>query len=114
MMAPSPQWADAFQFFINKGWSPVQAAGILGGLRGETENLNTTQSHDNGIGLGIAGWNGARLQGLKNYAASTGQSPTDLNTQLQYVDHELRTSEATAGGLLRQAQTPEAAGQAML
>lgn len=106
--------AAAYNFFIQHGWSPVQAAGILGGLNGETSNLNTTQSHDNGIGYGIAGWNGPRLTGLYQFARQNKESPSDLNTQLGYVDWELRHSEAGAGAVLGQAQNPAQAGQATL
>lgn len=107
----------AYQFFLDQGYTPVQAAGIVGGLRGETADLNTRQVHDGGIGLGIAGWNGPRLNGpngLNAFAAQRGADPHDLNTQLAFVDHELRTSEGAAYNLLRGATTPEAAGDAML
>lgn len=109
-----PSQQAAYGFFRSRGWSPAQAAGIVGGLRGETANLNTSQVHDNGTGLGIAGWNGTRLAGLKDFAASRGTQPTDLQTQLMYVDHELRNGEAKAGDLLRGAKSPGDAGQAML
>src|ERR1035437_8968558 len=101
----------AYQYFIGKGWSAPQAAGIVGGLKGETTNLNPIQSHDNGRGLGIAGWNGDRLSGLVQFAGTQGKSPTDLQTQLDYVDHELRNSESGAGNLLSSATTPKQAGQ---
>lgn len=103
-----------YDFFINKGWLPAQAAGIVGGLRGETENFNPKQLHDNGMGLGIAGWNGDRLAGLRKFAAQNGTSPTDLNTQLEYVNHELHSSEAGAGQLLSMATNPVQAGNATL
>lgn len=110
---PNP-WSGAYQFFLAKGWSHVQAAGIVGGLRGETAGLNPTQTHDQGIGLGISGWNGQRLQALKDFADQRGTTPTDLNTQLEFVHHELNTSEARAGKALHAASTPAAAGNAML
>lgn len=104
----------AMEFYKNRGYSPVQAAGIVGGLRGETANLNTSQVHDGGIGLGIAGWNGDRLKNLNAFAQQKGTSPTDLNTQLEFVDNELRSSEGTAFAQLQAAQSPQQAGQAML
>lgn len=105
---------SAFDFFVQRGWSPVQAAGIVGGLRGETGNLSTTQLHDNGIGIGIAGWNAERRAALNRFAAANGKSATDLQTQLEFVDYELRNNEAEAGALLKAARTPEDAGNAML
>jgi hypothetical protein len=109
----------AYNYFLDKGYSPVQASGIVGGLYGETDNLNTTQKHDmgqvrSGYGLGIAGWNDDRLQGLKEYAAKNGGDIYNLDTQLGYVDHELRTTESGAMSRLQAAKTPAQAGQAML
>lgn len=112
--ARSPTQVAAYNFFLQKGWSPAQAAGIVGGLRGETSNLNASQSHDNGIGLGIAGWNGQRLQGLRDFASAHGTDATDLRTQLEYVNYELHGSEANAGSALSRAQSPQDAGNAML
>ena len=110
----SPRFIDAFTFFKERGWTDVQAAGIAGGLRGETENLNPNQIHDQGIGLGISGWNNERLAALRQFAVRTGGAPNDTLTQLEFVDHELRTNEQSAGALLHSAQTPEQAGQATL
>lgn len=104
----------AYEFFVQKGYTPAQAAGIVGGLRGETAGLNATQIHDNGIGFGIAGWNGDRLQALRDYAKAKGADPSNVGTQLSFLDQELRTTESAAGAKLRAAQTPEEAGQAML
>jgi hypothetical protein len=109
-----PAQVAAYNFFLTKGWSPAQAAGIVGGLRGETSNLNASQSHDNGIGLGIAGWNGQRLQALHSFAAQHGTDATDLRTQLEFVNYELNGPEANAGRALRSAQTPQDAGNAVL
>lgn len=113
-LAGPDRQAAAYRFFLSRGWSPAQAAGIVGGLNGETSNLNTAQRHDGGIGLGIAGWNGPRLHALQQYAATNGASPTSLPVQLGFVDHELRSTEGAAGAALGRAQTPEDAGNAML
>lgn len=104
----------AYQFFLDKGWTPAQAAGIVGGLRGETASLNTTQVHDGGMGIGISGWNGQRRAALSTYAAANKMDPSSLTTQLSFVDYELRNNEKTAGDTLSAATTPEAAGDATL
>lgn len=110
----APRWGAAYQFFIDKGWSPAQASGIVGGLRGETAGLNPGQVHDNGIGIGISGWNGDRRAALSAFAKANGADPLDVKTQLAFVDHELRTTEAATGEKLKAAQTPEEAGNTML
>lgn len=108
------RWQGAYRFFLAKGWTPAQAAGIVGGLRGETANLSPTQVHDNGIGLGISGWNKDRLKALRSFAKQRGETAPSLATQLEFVDHELRNTETVAGGLLSRAKSPREAGQAML
>lgn len=104
----------AFDYFQKAGFTPVQAAGIVGALRGETEGLNTRQIHDGGIGLGISGWNGPRLVALHQYADETGGDFKSLNTQLGFVIHELTGSESKAGDMLRSATTVKQATDAML
>jgi hypothetical protein len=111
---PADKQQYAYDFYRKLGYSDVAAAGIVGGLRGETANLNTAQVHDGGIGLGISGWNGDRLTNLRAFAADRNSSPTDLNTQLLFVDHELKTSEHHALQMLQAATTPQQAGNAML
>jgi hypothetical protein len=113
-LSGAPKQKAAYDFFVDKGWSPPQAAGIVGGLRGETAGLDPTQIHDGGIGIGIAGWNGQRRDALNQFAAANNASPTDLKTQLEFVNYELNGSEKVAGDKLRAAQTPEQAGQATL
>lgn len=111
---------SAFNFFVGQGLSPVQAAGIVGNLQGESgQGLNPTaiskgDGSDGSDSIGIAQWNGARAQGLKDYAASKGVPWTDLNTQLEYLHSELQGPESGAYKGLLAAQTPEQAGQAML
>jgi hypothetical protein len=104
----------AYTYFQSSGWTPAQAAGIVGGLRGETENLNATESHDSGRGIGIAGWNGDRRAELQRFAAANGLDMNARATQLQFVNHELQTNEKAAGDKIRAATTPEQAAQAML
>lgn len=109
----APQATQAFQFFTNKGYTPAQASGIVGNLIQES-NLNPNAVHDGGIGLGISGWNKERLTALKGFAAARGTSANDFTTQLEFVDHELNSSEGATGARLRGAKTPEEAGAAMI
>lgn len=107
---------EAMDILGRLGWSPAASAGIVGNLIQES-GLDPTKVHDRDpktglpTGLGIAGWrdppgtsNGRRTQ-LRQFAAARGTSDTDLETQLSFLDHELRTSEAGVGDRLRGAQT---------
>jgi hypothetical protein len=110
----------AFEYFVNQGMSPAQAAGIVGNLQGEsgqglnTGSINPGDGRDDSDSIGVAQWNGTRAQALKNYAASKGVPWTDLTTQLEFLHSELKGSEGTAYKGLQAAQTPEEAARAML
>jgi hypothetical protein len=105
---------DAFTFFVGKGYSREQAAGIVSNLVFES-TLSPTATNLAGGGqgaLGLAQWRGARFDALKAYASSQGKPWQDPQTQLEFIDRELRGSESFAGGLLRTATTPEQAAAA--
>lgn len=111
--ATSPIAKSAYDYFVGQGYSPAQSAGIVGNLLHES-GLDPTISHDQGTGIGIAGWRLDRRQALRDFAAARGTSETDFKTQLAFVDHELKTSEPTARAALMQAQTPQDAAVAFI
>jgi hypothetical protein len=118
--APQDNAQIAFNYFVSQGLSPVQAAGIVGNLQGEsgqglnTKTINPGDGRDGTDSVGIAQWNSGRAQALKDYAASKGVPYTDLNTQLEFLHQELKGPEKAAYDKLLAAQTPEEATRAML
>jgi hypothetical protein len=110
----------AFDYFVSQGLSPVQAAGIVGNLQGESgqglnpQAVNRGDGRDGSDSVGIAQWNSTRAQALRDYAASKGVSWNDLNTQLEFLHQELKGPEKAAYDRLLAAKTPEEAGLAML
>lgn len=107
---------QAYQRLVSKGWAPHQAAGIVGNLQAESGVSLNTQARNAGDGtdgsdsIGIAQWNGKRAQALKAFAAERGADWHDFNTQIDFIDHELRTTERAAGeNLARSANAEEAA-----
>ena len=100
----SPQQV-AMAFFMGKGLSPAQAAGIVGNLQQES-NIDP-----NAPGGGIAQWIGDRWTNLVNFAAANGTSPNDFQTQLNFLWQELNTSESGSLTALRQTNDPAAAAQ---
>jgi hypothetical protein len=73
--------------------------------------------HDGGIGLGIAGWNGDRLEQLKRFAAARGKSQNDFATQADFIFHEMENGDAgarRAGEELKNAKTLEEATAAFM
>jgi hypothetical protein len=118
--APQDNAQIAFNYFVSQGLSPVQAAGIVGNLQGESgQGLNTravdrADGRDGSDSIGIAQWNSGRAQALKDYAASKGTPYTDLTTQLEFLHSELKGPEKAAYDKLLAAQNPEEATRAFL
>ena len=102
----------AMGFFRVHGWTPEQAAGIVGNLHFESAGLQPDiLEGDKGPGYGLAQWTSPdRKSGLFEYAAAKGEKTPSFGTQLEYVQHELDTSQSKAGAALRNAKTiPDAA-----
>jgi hypothetical protein len=111
--APPQAAKTAVDFFTSRGWSPAQAQGIVGNLIHES-GLNPNAVHDNNTGLGIAGHRLERLDAMKAFAKERGKPVNDYQTQLEFIDQELRTTEGKAGDKLRAAATPEQAAAAFI
>lgn len=96
----------AYGKLIEMGYEPHIAAGIVGNLMQESgPSLNTRIVGDGGASIGLAQWNGARRRELERFAAKRGTSPDDLDTQLAFVDWELKNTEAGAWAQISQAAT---------
>jgi len=85
----------AFDFFINKGLTGVQAAGIVGNLDQESGVDPTIVQYGGGPGRGIAQWSvGGRWDtsagdNVTSYASQQGESRLSLNLQLEFIWFEL-------------------------
>ncbi|MEU7999513.1 phage tail tip lysozyme, partial [Micromonospora sp. NPDC049060] len=104
----------AWDFFIAKGLTAVQAAGVLGNLAQES-NIDPLAQEPGGPGRGIAQWSaGGRWDATPNanatwYAASTGQSVWSLRAQLEFIWWELTNIPAYGLAELKGAATIAAA-----
>jgi hypothetical protein len=114
--APKPegttdQRAQKIMGFLQKdlGLTKAQAAGVVGNFLQESATLNPGQGGDNGHALGIAQWNGPRKHGLFQFAKEHGGNATSLDTQLQYLKHELTHGESKSLAALKRTSTPEQA-----
>lgn len=76
---------------------PHQAAGVVGNLIQEssmnTGARNRGDGSDGSDSIGIAQWNGKRARGLHDFAKQRGAGVGDLNTQLDYMMHELQSGD---------------------
>lgn len=101
-------WAQqAYDFFVSRGWSSAQAAGIVGNLQYESGNRwHNSNVGDSGTAFGMAQWRGERLTVFERLFGRRLQG-SSFEQQLQYVDWELRNTESRAGRMLARATSVE-------
>lgn len=104
----------AFNWLVQRGYAPHQAAAIVGNLTQESNVRPDGVVGDNGTAFGVAQWRGDRFAGLQRYAQQQGTDWRDLGTQLGYLDHELNTTEKSAGEALRAAPDVRSATRAFI
>ncbi|MFA4974364.1 MAG: phage tail tip lysozyme [bacterium] len=97
-----------------RGYSPVQAAGIIGNLAHESRLDPTNATGDNGTSGGLAQWHNDRWANLKNFAQGQGADWRDPKVQIAFLDNELHSTEAPTLSRLQAAKTPEEAAQAFI
>lgn len=115
--APSPSPAiHAMNRLVNElGIDPKAASGIVGGLMlesgGNTTDISPTAKNPKSGSYGIGQWLGSRQDDLMAFAEETGGDPSDLDTQISFLIHELKGSENGALQEILKAQSPDEAGR---
>jgi hypothetical protein len=97
----------AYKFYLNQGWTPEQASGIVGNLLRES-GLNPNAIGDSGKAVGLAQWHPDRQSKAKQLY---GDKWKEFHNQLAFVDWELKNSEKTAGEALKKSKGVWQAGQ---
>ena len=100
-------------YFVNKGLSKEQAAGLAGNFHAES-GFNPTIVGDSGAAFGLAQWRDKRLDSLKSFAKTNKLDPNNINTQLSFAWQELNTSENEALKKLLKTKTVEQASEVVL
>jgi hypothetical protein len=100
----------AFNFFVSKGLTDIQAAGVVGNLMQESSVIPTAVEFGGGPGRGIAQWSiGGRWnsgsKSLASFAAARGLDRWALKTQLDFIWHELTVIGGYGFNELRAATT---------
>ncbi|HWC22473.1 MAG TPA: phage tail tip lysozyme [Flexivirga sp.] len=114
-MAIAANERTAFNYFVNKGLTKRQSAGIVGNLIVESGVDPTIKQSGGGPGRGIAQWGvGGRWDhnsrdNMVWYAAQHGQSRWSLGAQLAFTWYELRTFSGYGYSALKSATTISAA-----
>lgn len=100
---------EIFDYMTEKyGLSPAIASGILGNM--QTESSFKTNAYNKGEGaIGLCQWEGGRRTNLENFAKQEGKPVTDWHVQVDFMMHELKTSEKGAWNQLQNATTPQQA-----
>ena len=91
-----------YSSLLDKGYTSTAAAGITGNLWHESGGFGGGAG-DSGSAHGIAQWRGDRWTKLQEFAKAKGKDPNDLNTQVDYLDQELKTDYKSAYNLLQHA-----------
>jgi len=100
--------AEVIRYFEQRGLPSHVATGIVANLLAESQ-LDPMAVGDKGTAFGVAQWRGPRLAKLRQFARNTKRDWKALDTQLDFVLHELQTDERRAFELLQRAGTPEEA-----
>jgi hypothetical protein len=85
----------AFNYFVSKGLTEIQAAGVVGNLMQESSVRPTAVEFGGGPGRGIAQWsvngrwNKDRAGNVVAFASARGLDRWALRTQLDFIWHEL-------------------------
>lgn len=101
---------EAMGFFESQGWTRAQAAGIVGNLQAESGVDSNRAQDGGGPGYGLAQWESPRQADFKAWAGKDIHQST-FREQLEFIQHELTTSERGAGNALKGATTASEAAQ---
>lgn len=110
-------YEKGLRYFVGKGLTLAQAAGILGNFSRESSMnpaiiqggkiADANYKLVDGVGFGIAQWtSGGRQQGLEKLASTSNRPIIDLSLQLDYTWQELTTGYKTALANLKKSTDP--------
>lgn len=102
---------QTIDFFMSKGLTRAQAAGIAGNLLFES-GFNPNAVGDGGTSFGIAQWHSGRGAAMKSWTRAHGYPTSSFKGQLEYLWHELNGSESHALSKLRGTTNAYDAGMA--
>lgn len=100
-----------WNYLRGKGLSEHAVAGIMGNIERESRFTPGAQEQG-GTGIGLVQWSFGRADNLRNYAKKKGKSWKDLNTQLDFLWHELTTTEVSALAALKSSKSVTGAANA--
>ena len=97
------------------GFSRDQALGAIGSLMGESGRSMKTTAHNpndpNGGSIGIGQWHSDRRTALENFAKTSKYGLYDFRTQMDFVAHELTTTQKNVAEKMKAATSRKQASQ---
>ena len=111
----SPQYI--FNRLKQKGYSDTAAAAVAGNVQheiGAGGGTGTVEKNVRVPGVGLSQWSPIRFNALKEYSKIKGMDPYNPDTQIDFIDHELNTTEKASGKKLFAANDLNSAHDAFL
>lgn len=97
-----------YNHFRSSGYSHAATIGIMANLKHESQFDPGVHEYGGGSGRGLAQWGGGRFNNLVAYAESKGEHWSDLDTQLEFLESEIESTDInnrmaghSAPGMLR-------------
>lgn len=81
-----------WNYFKKQGFSDAGTAGIMANLYHESGYKSEQKQLGGGPGRGLAQWEGPRFTALQNYSRERSKPWTDMQTQLDFIMHEMKTN----------------------
>lgn len=81
-----------WNYFKKQGFSDAGTAGIMANLYHESGYDPSIKQIGGGPGRGLAQWGGPRFTALQNFARDRSKPWTDMQTQLDFLMHEMKTN----------------------
>lgn len=105
----------AYGYYVQQGYSPAQAAGMVARLSQESgPDLNPTVWGDGRQAFGLAQWHPDRWARVSAWAKSQGLDPNSREAQLRAVPWEMQNHEQRAWQALQAARSPQQSYDAMM
>ncbi len=95
----------------NLGYSEYAVAGVMGNIYAESGFNPEIIEHGSGVGFGLCQWSYGRRTQLEAYAEAKGVSPSDVDTQIEFLIAELTPGGGAGGHANYQLMTTEYNGQ---
>ena len=85
-----------WNYFKKQGFSDAGTAGIMANLYHESGYKSEQKQLGGGPGRGLAQWEGPRFTALQNFARERSKPWTDMQTQLDFLMHEMKTNHGAS------------------